>query len=312
MSALPSPRLDASLAAALRARQRAALRLTLLGSVAGLALCGGTAPASAQSAYGVSSDPMPLPTIAVQGAAGAPTGDYKTDQPSLPKLTEPLLNTPQTDRRRCRASSSTTRAITTFRDALRNVPGISLAAGEAGAQGDSLTIRGFTARNDIYLDGMRDFGSYYRDPFYLEDIQVLKGPAVDPVRPRFDRRRRRAGQQTAEARPRSPPARWLRHRPDQARHRRRQSAAARTRRGRGAAAQRDGARRQRRRPRRRAQRPVRASRRAWRWASVRRPGSPSAICTRPEYDIPDYGLPWIYPGTAGSATADRAPARRCR
>jgi catecholate siderophore receptor len=24
---------------------------------------------------------------------------------------------------------------------------------------------------------MRDFGSYYRDPFYLEDIQVLKGPA---------------------------------------------------------------------------------------------------------------------------------------
>ncbi len=24
---------------------------------------------------------------------------------------------------------------------------------------------------------MRDFGSYYRDPFYLEDIQVLKGPS---------------------------------------------------------------------------------------------------------------------------------------
>ena len=66
---------------------------------------------------------------------------------------------------------------TTIRDALRNVPGISLAAGEGGAQGDSLTIRGFTARNDIYLDGMRDFGSYYRDPFYLEGIQVLKGPS---------------------------------------------------------------------------------------------------------------------------------------
>ncbi len=67
--------------------------------------------------------------------------------------------------------------VTTLRDALRNVPGISLAAGEAASQGDNLTIRGFTARNDIYLDGMRDFGSYYRDPFYLEDIQVLKGPA---------------------------------------------------------------------------------------------------------------------------------------
>ena len=40
-----------------------------------------------------------------------------------------------------------------------------------------MTIRGFTARNDIFLDGMRDFGSYYRDPFYLQNIQVLKGPA---------------------------------------------------------------------------------------------------------------------------------------
>src|SRR5437667_721959 len=48
---------------------------------------------------------------------------------------------------------------------------------EGSSQGDSLTIRGFTARSDIFLDGMRDFGSYYRDPFYLQDIQVLKGPA---------------------------------------------------------------------------------------------------------------------------------------
>jgi catecholate siderophore receptor len=67
--------------------------------------------------------------------------------------------------------------VTTLRDALRNVPGISLGAGEGSSQGDSLTIRGFTARNDIFLDGMRDFGSYYRDPFYLQDVQVLKGPA---------------------------------------------------------------------------------------------------------------------------------------
>jgi catecholate siderophore receptor len=66
---------------------------------------------------------------------------------------------------------------TTLRDALRNVAGISLAAGEGGAQGDNLTIRGFTARNDIFIDGMRDFGSYYRDPFNQEQVQVLKGPS---------------------------------------------------------------------------------------------------------------------------------------
>ena len=64
-----------------------------------------------------------------------------------------------------------------MRDTLRNVAGISLAAGEGGAQGDSLTIRGFTARNDIFLDGMRDFGSYYRDPFDMQEVEVLQGPS---------------------------------------------------------------------------------------------------------------------------------------
>ena len=55
--------------------------------------------------------------------------------------------------------------------------GISIAAGEGGAQGDNLTVRGFTARNDIFLDGMRDFGSYYRDPFDLQQVAVLQGPS---------------------------------------------------------------------------------------------------------------------------------------
>ena len=49
--------------------------------------------------------------------------------------------------------------------------------GEAGQQGDNLTIRGFNAQNDFYLDGVRDFGSYYSDPFNLEAVEVMKGPA---------------------------------------------------------------------------------------------------------------------------------------
>ena len=64
-----------------------------------------------------------------------------------------------------------------MRDTLRNAPGISLAAGEGGAQGDNLTLRGFTARNDIFLDGMRDFGSYYRDSFNYQEVEVLEGPS---------------------------------------------------------------------------------------------------------------------------------------
>ncbi len=85
---------------------------------------------------------------------------------SSAKFSEPLRDTPQT----INVVSQQTmqeQETTTLRDALRNVAGISIAAGEGGAQGDSLTIRGFSARNDLYVDGMRDFGSYYRDPFYL-------------------------------------------------------------------------------------------------------------------------------------------------
>ena len=158
------------------------LRRLLLGSVAGLAVTAGSSPAMAQYAPPAAGQaapaggdgPVQLPALSVQGSGGAT--DYKADRPSLPKLTEPLLDTPQVISVVPRQVLDD-QGITTLRDALRNVPGISLAAGEGGAQGDSLTIRGFSARNDIYLDGMRDFGSYYRDPFYLEDIQVLKGPA---------------------------------------------------------------------------------------------------------------------------------------
>src|SRR5471030_1707889 len=93
-----------------------------------------------------------------------------------PKFTQPLLDTPQS----VDVVSSDVMAdqgATTLRDAVRNVAGISIAAGEGGAQGDNLTIRGFTARNDIFIDGMRDFGSYYRDPFNQDQVQVLKGPS---------------------------------------------------------------------------------------------------------------------------------------
>jgi len=99
-----------------------------------------------------------------------------TDSVSMTKFTEPLIDTPQTIAV-VPAFVVKDEGVTTLRDTLRNVPGISLAAGEAGAQGDNLTIRGFTARNDIFLDGIRDLGSYYRDSFNYEQVDVLEGPA---------------------------------------------------------------------------------------------------------------------------------------
>jgi catecholate siderophore receptor len=69
-------------------------------------------------------------------------------------------------------------AITTLGDALRNAPGITIAIGEGGTlAGDQFKIRGFDAKDDVYVDGLRDFGAYTRDSFDYEEVQVLKGPS---------------------------------------------------------------------------------------------------------------------------------------
>jgi catecholate siderophore receptor len=119
-----------------------------------------------------------LPTVSVEEQQPAPSSDYKVDQPSMsiPKLTQPLIETPQSITIIPRQLMQD-QGVTTLRDALRNVTGISLNVGEAGRQGDGITIRGFTASNDYFVDGMNDFGSYYRDPFNAEQIEVLTGPS---------------------------------------------------------------------------------------------------------------------------------------
>lgn len=66
---------------------------------------------------------------------------------------------------------------TSFEQALRYVPGITFAAAEGGAIGNNINLRGFNARTDVYLDGFRDRGQYYRDTFSLDAIEVLKGPS---------------------------------------------------------------------------------------------------------------------------------------
>ncbi len=60
-------------------------------------------------------------------------------------------------------------------DVLRNVPGIGYGHGDG--QRDQVTIRGFSAITDQYLDGMRDDSLYFRDLANVERVEVLKGPA---------------------------------------------------------------------------------------------------------------------------------------
>jgi len=96
--------------------------------------------------------------------------------PSSPKYTEPLRDTPQTINIIPKAVIEE-QGATTLRDVLRNVPGLTMVAGEGGAPaGDNLTLRGFSARNDIFIDGVRDISAQSRDPFNLEQVEVIKGP----------------------------------------------------------------------------------------------------------------------------------------
>jgi catecholate siderophore receptor len=62
-------------------------------------------------------------------------------------------------------------------DALRNVPGITIGGAEGGQIGNNINLNGFSARTDIYLDGFRDRGQYYRDTFALDQVEVLMGPS---------------------------------------------------------------------------------------------------------------------------------------
>ncbi len=149
------------------------LRL-MAGGALGMALANGF---GGQDAWAQTAEtgPVQLPAVTAEGTQSG-GGGYQVTVPDLGKLTQPLVSTPITITEIPRQLLDD-EGVTTMRDALRNVPGVSLAAGEGGQQGDNLSIRGFNAQDDFYLDGVRDFGSYYRDPFNLQNVEVLEGPA---------------------------------------------------------------------------------------------------------------------------------------
>ncbi len=69
--------------------------------------------------------------------------------------------------------------VTSLEQALRNVPGITTQIGEGGVMsGDQFFIRGISAKNDIFTDGLRDFGVYTRDAFNYGQVEVFKGPSA--------------------------------------------------------------------------------------------------------------------------------------
>jgi len=106
--------------------------------------------------------------------AGAP---YKAKISGDSRHVKPLADTPQT------ISVLTQTAIqesgkTDLKDILAAQPGITLGTGENGnAFGDRYIIRGYEARSDVFVDGLRDPGMTTRESFAVEQIEITKGPS---------------------------------------------------------------------------------------------------------------------------------------
>ncbi len=145
------------------------------------------APARAQeTAKPEAGGAIQLGAVRVEGQT-APTGDaspyadpqapYKADRLSSSKFSEPVLNTPRSVTILTKEALED-RGATTLKEIGRSTAGVTLGSGEGGnAFGDIFFIRGFNARNDIFVDGVRDAGVSVRENFDTEQVEIMRGPA---------------------------------------------------------------------------------------------------------------------------------------
>jgi catecholate siderophore receptor len=142
-------------------RSRAVLGLTSFSVTSAVAISG----ALAQTVVASNDDSKKVETVNVTAR-----------RPSLDKLPDKILDTPQSINV-VPLNVIQEQGTTSLQDALKNVPGITLNAGEGGAHGDTVNLRGFSASDDFFLDGLRDTGFYTRDSFNYQALEVYKGPA---------------------------------------------------------------------------------------------------------------------------------------
>lgn len=116
-----------------------------------------------------------LPAVTVTGKTSGNTNEAPTGIARLPDTVKETPKTIFVIPREILDQQQTT----SLEQALKNVPGITISAGEGngGQSGDQFRIRGLSAKGDVYLDGMRDFGAYRRDSFNTDSVEVIKGPS---------------------------------------------------------------------------------------------------------------------------------------
>jgi catecholate siderophore receptor len=93
---------------------------------------------------------------------------------SATKIEAPLRDVPQTVNV-VTAEVMRDQHATSLQDVLKNVPGVGFSSGDG--QRDQVSIRGFTAIADQFVDGIRDDALYFRDLSNVDRVEVIKGPA---------------------------------------------------------------------------------------------------------------------------------------
>ncbi len=136
---------------------------------------------SAPGAFAQSTS-VQLDTIQVEGTgetAYGPVQGYNAKQGATGTKTDtPLQETPQSISV-VTADRMKDQGVTNIQQAVRYVPGVMADNYGPDSRVDSLSIRGMNP--DIYLDGMRTTNSWWNsqrlDPYALERVEVLRGPA---------------------------------------------------------------------------------------------------------------------------------------
>jgi catecholate siderophore receptor len=100
---------------------------------------------------------------------------YVEEESRISKTPTRLLDIPQTVSVVPRALMADQQAQSVA-DAMRNVPGVSIAQGEGNR--DQLVLRGFSSASDFFVNGIRDDQERFRDLYNVQRIEVLQGPSA--------------------------------------------------------------------------------------------------------------------------------------
>lgn len=116
-----------------------------------------------------------LPEVKIRAQREAPPTYNVPTARTATKMEAALRDIPQTVNV---VSQSVLRdqAAHSMQDVMKTVPGVGLSTGDG--QRDQVSIRGFSAIADQFIDGLRDDAMYFRDLSNVEQVEVLKGPSA--------------------------------------------------------------------------------------------------------------------------------------